>query len=71
MVTDKNNNRLIALGEIGGMAGAIDFLTALGWVLINRRISNDFLLITNSYTYFNLDMALARVSQAGTCIATK
>ncbi len=54
-IKDERGERLIAFGEYAGIAGAIDFLAGLGWVLINRRISSEFLFITNSYTYSNLE----------------
>lgn len=56
-ITDENGKRLVAFGEFAGIAGAIDFLSGLGILLIKREIGTPFLNIDVSYKYLNLQEA--------------
>lgn len=56
-ITDDKGKRLVAFGEFAGIAGAIDFLSGLGLLLIKREIGTPFLNIDVSYKYLNLEDA--------------
>ena len=64
-ITDEHDKRLVAFGEFAGIAGAIDFLSGLGLLLIKRQISTPFLNIDVSYKYLNLDDAKEDLKNVG------
>ena len=65
MITDEDDNRLIAFGEYAGIAGALDFLKGFGEYIMLRGIRTSFLFCNCTYKYFNIEDAYQHLGKVG------
>ena len=64
-ITNEKEERLIAFGREGGIAGAIDFLAGLGHFLLTSGLSTPLLNIDYSYKYFDAEDCLTEFEKIG------
>eukprot|EP01017_Pseudomicrothorax_dubius_P030263 TRINITY_DN3759_c0_g2_i1.p1 TRINITY_DN3759_c0_g2~~TRINITY_DN3759_c0_g2_i1.p1 ORF type:complete len:557 (+),score=152.08 TRINITY_DN3759_c0_g2_i1:52-1722(+) len=64
-IKDHSGKRLVAFGHFAGNAGAIDFLSGIGKILLANGFSTPFLQIGMTYTYYNLAEAKEGILKVG------
>lgn len=56
-ITDSKNQRLVAFGHFAGLAGACEFLSGLGVLLLKHGINTPFLFVSCPYQYIDYSHA--------------
>jgi alpha-aminoadipic semialdehyde synthase len=70
-ITDEEGRRLIAFGRYAGLAGAIDFISGLGELIMKLGYSTPLLNVGLAFKYYELDEAYAGFDKVAKLIVQK